>query len=196
MPSSPDLSFSRILSTDVFNQLGELLEQMAQSLDITSFVVTENILMRIPISGEWQKQHFTLVVSPGFNGLLRGEVEENQDSNSTNIEIDQVNPVTLTSSLTFDVNAIACFIQELKSLFSSNSQTSQNLEYYQRQLTHNDAQIQEQFTLLLLTSLLTPNQALSPSPNNPNLSVSVCAPIEAALLKQISQEKLLNQVTT
>jgi two-component system, sensor histidine kinase and response regulator len=199
MPSSPDLSFSRILSTDVFNQLGELLEQMAQSLDITSFVVTEDILLRISVSREWQKQRFTLVVSPGFNGLLRGEVEENSinsASNSMSIEIDDENLATLATSLTFDVNAIACFIQELKSLFSLHSEIHQNLEYHHLQLTPNDAQIQEKFTLLLLTSLLTPNQALSPSPNNPNLSVSVCAPIEAALLKQISQERLLNQVTT
>jgi two-component system, sensor histidine kinase and response regulator len=196
MPSSPDLSFSRTLSTDVFNKLGELLQQMAQSLDTSSFVVTENILMRIPISRKWEKQRFTLVISPGFNGLLRGEVEENQISNSTNIEIDQANPVSLTSSLTFEVNAIACFMQELKSLFSLHSQIHQNIEYSQRQLTPNNAQTQEKFSLLLLTSLLTPNQISSPSPNNSNLSVSVCAPIEAALLKQISQEKLLNQVTT
>jgi two-component system, sensor histidine kinase and response regulator len=196
MPSSPDLSFSKTLSTDIFNQLGKLLEQMARSLNITSFVVTEDILLRIPIPREWQKQRFTLVVSPGFNGLLRGEVEESQISNSTNIEIDGENLPTLASSLTFDVNAIACFIQELKNIFSSNSQTHQNLESHHRQLTPNDAQIQEQFSLLLLTSFLTPNQTPFPSTTNPHLSVSVCAPIEAALLKQISQERLLNQVTT
>jgi two-component system, sensor histidine kinase and response regulator len=199
MPSSPNLSFPRTISTDVFNQLGELLEQMAQSLDTSSLVLTEDILMRIPVPGEWQRQRFTLVISPGFNGLLRGKVEEdslNLNSNSIGIEIDRENLFTLASSLTFDVNAIACFIQELKGLFPLPSQIHQNLEYHHRQLAPNDAQIQERFTLLLLSSLLTPEPESSPNKNNFNSSGSACAPIEAALLKQISQEKLLNQVTT
>ncbi|AFZ01940.1 GAF domain-containing protein [Calothrix sp. PCC 6303] len=197
MPSFPNLSFPKTISTDVFNQLGELLEQMAQSLDTSSLVLTEDILMRIPVPGEWQRQRFTLVVSPGFNGLLRGEIEEDYlNSTSIGIEIDRENIPMLASSLMFDVNAIASFILELKNLFSLNSQISQNLEYHHRQLAPNDAQIQERFTLLLLSSLLTPEIESSPNKNNSNASGSVCAPIEAALLKQISQEKLLNQVTT
>lgn len=51
MLSSPDLSFSRTLPIVVFNQLGELLEQMAQTVGSAALVLTEAVLVRICIPG-------------------------------------------------------------------------------------------------------------------------------------------------
>ncbi len=80
MLSSPDLSFSRTLPIVVFNQLGELLEQMAQTVGSAALVLTEAVLMRIYIPVEWQRQRFTLVVSENFSALLVGNFEQEQGS--------------------------------------------------------------------------------------------------------------------
>ena len=78
MLSSPDLSFSRTLPIVVFNQLGELLEQMAQTVGSAALVLTEAVLVRVCIPVEWQRQRFTLVVSEQFSALLVGNFEEEQ----------------------------------------------------------------------------------------------------------------------
>jgi two-component system sensor histidine kinase/response regulator len=97
--------------------------------------------------------------------------------------------------LTFNCEAIASFISKLKDLFASDSDTHQNLEYYSQILRPNDARLQSQFTLLLLEYLLPQrNQELTVS--SENQGASFCQAIEIALQKQISQERLLNQVTT
>ncbi|NEU84670.1 sensor histidine kinase, partial [Nostoc sp. UIC10630] len=76
MLSSPDLSFSRTLPIVVFNQLGELLEQMAQTVESATLVLTEAVLARICIPVEWQRRRFTLVVSEQFSVVLLGNFEE------------------------------------------------------------------------------------------------------------------------
>lgn len=53
MLSSPDLSFCRNLPLVVFNQLGELLQQMAQVIGSAARVVTDAILVTISTPGEW-----------------------------------------------------------------------------------------------------------------------------------------------
>ena len=76
MLSSPDLSFSQNLPLVVFNQLGELLHQMAQSVESSVLVLTEAVLARIVITEEWRSQKFILVVSEQFSALLLGTGEQ------------------------------------------------------------------------------------------------------------------------
>ncbi|WP_251955726.1 GAF domain-containing sensor histidine kinase [Nostoc commune] len=186
MLSSPDLSFSRTLPIVVFNQLGELLERMAQTLGSATLILTEAVLMRICIPVEWQRQRFTLVVSEQFSALLVG-----------NFEGEQGIYWALNAQLTFNLEAIAKFIYELRDLFECDSYTHQNLERYQQIIRPNDATLQSQFTLLLLEYLLTqPNQEIIAPPSPIAPAVYICQPVEDALKKQISQEQLLNQVTT
>ncbi|MBF2006637.1 MAG: HAMP domain-containing histidine kinase [Chlorogloeopsis fritschii C42_A2020_084] len=78
MLNSPDLSFSRTLPLDVFNQLGELLEQMAQAVENGALVLTEAVLARIHITQEWQKQRFAIVISKGFSVLMVGSPQEEE----------------------------------------------------------------------------------------------------------------------
>ncbi len=187
MLSSPDLSFSRTLPIVVFNQLGELLEQMAQTVGSAAMILTEAVLMRICIPVEWQRQRFTLVVSEQFSALLVGNFEEGEQGIYS----------ALNASLTFNLEAIATFVYELRDLFECDSSTHQNLEGYRQIIRPNDATLQSQFSLLLLEYLLTrPNQEIiaPPSPTGP--AVYICQPVEDALKKQISQERLLNEVTT
>jgi len=215
MLSSPDLSFSRTLPIDVFNQLGELLLSMAQGVGSAALVLTEAVLARIISKSEWQKQKFTLVVSEQFSALLVGNQEENvgmcvagsfadlnkvslpQGENGIEREfIPLTQDATLYASLTFNSEAIASFISQLRDLFDRDSHTYQHLERYLQIPSLNDATLQGKFTLLLLEYLLPlQNQPFTGSDGNFN-NVSTCQPIEDALKKQISQERLLNQVTT
>ncbi|MFN6464399.1 MAG: GAF domain-containing sensor histidine kinase [Nostoc sp. DedVER02] len=200
MLSSSDLSFSRTLPIVVFNQLGELLEQMAQRLGSATLVLTEDVLARIYIPVEWQRQRFTLVVSEQFSTLLLGNFEQGEQGEQlpTQDGLNHSYPLTgLNAKLTFNLEAIASFMHELRDLFECDSYTHQNLESYRQIIRPNDATLQSQFTLLLLEYLLTqPNQEIiaPPSPTAP--SVYICQPVEDALKKQIYQERLLNQVTT
>jgi two-component system, sensor histidine kinase and response regulator len=99
--------------------------------------------------------------------------------------------------LTFNLEAIASFISKLRDLFERDSYTHQNLEHYRQILGFNDATLQSKFTLLLLEYLLPqPNEEVTKSPSATKPEVYVCQPVEDALKKQISQERLLNQVTT
>ncbi|AVH65702.1 GAF domain-containing sensor histidine kinase [Nostoc sp. 'Peltigera membranacea cyanobiont' N6] len=186
MLSSPDLSFCRTLPIVVFNQLGELLEQMAQTVECDPLVLTEAVLVRICIPPARQRQRFTLVVSERFSVLLAGNFDEEQGSYSG-----------INARLTFNLDAIASFVYELTDLFEYDSDTHQNLERYQQIIRPNDVTLQSKFSLLLLEYLLTqPNQEIIAPPSPIGPAVYICQPVEDALKKQVSQERLLNQVTT
>lgn len=215
MLSSPDLSFSRTLKVDVFNQLGELLEQMAASVGSAALVVTEAALTRIPIPEKWLAQRFTLVVSQGFSALLVGNIPEKQCVNRSfpkigiegkladfalddryNVNLEAEDDLALNTILTFNCEAIASFVSQLRDLFTDDSHTYQHLERYQR-INPNDLHLQAQFTLLLLEYLLPlQNQNLTVPSTPHNSDFSVCQPVSDALDKQISQERLFNQVTS
>jgi len=198
MLSSPDLSFSRTLPIVVFNQLGELLEQMAQTVESTTLVLTEAVLARIYIPVEWQRQRFTLVVSEQFSALLLGNFEEGeQETRGDEGEKLLAQDSGLNARLTFNLEAIASFVSELRDFFECDSSTHQNLQCYRQIIRPNDVTLQSQFTLLLLEYLLTqPNQEIIAPPSSTAPAVYICQPVEDALKKQISQERLLNQVTT
>ncbi|MBH8553802.1 GAF domain-containing sensor histidine kinase [Nostocaceae cyanobacterium CENA357] len=196
MLSSHDLSFSRNLPLAVFNQLEKLLKQMAQAIGNNTLIITEALVARIHIPVELQIHRFTLVVAEGFSALLIGNIEQERSL------VDRVvgEPETylaLSASLTFNPEAIASFITKLRDLFGCDSDTHQNLESYRQLIRPNDATLQSQFTLLLLECLLPQqNENATKPPSAVNLEVYACQPVEDALKKQISQERLLNQVTT
>jgi two-component system sensor histidine kinase/response regulator len=238
MLSSPDLSFSRTLPLDTFNQLGELLQQMAQAVGSTAFVVTEALLARIRVPAGWQEQRFTLLVSEQFSALLIGNIDQGEQehlsgkgaedraiNSTTSVSLTGVSPTDnllnsqnvppqisstwhqrgvysnqdsteLTTKLTFDSEAIASFLLKLRDLFGSDSYTYQNLQRYSQIPATNDGTLQSQFSLLLLEYLLPQfNQEVDLTPTPDYSSTYICQPVEDALKKQISQERLLNQVT-
>ncbi|MDZ8028309.1 MAG: ATP-binding protein [Nostoc sp. DedQUE01] len=208
MLSSPDLSFSRTLPIVVFNQLGELLEQMAQTVGSPALVMTEAMLASIRIPVEWDKQRFTVVLSEQFSALLLGNLEADVALASARVgdrgeQLPAQNSELSTghsginATLTFNSEAIASFILQLRDLFECNSNTYQNLERYGQVIRANDSKLQSKFTLLLLEYFLTqPSQEIIPPPSAIGPAVYICQPVEDALKKQVSQEQLLNQVTT
>ncbi|BAY27700.1 GAF sensor signal transduction histidine kinase [Calothrix sp. NIES-2100] len=227
MLSSPDLSFSRTLPLDKFNQLGELLAQMAQSVENGALVVTEAVLLRIRVPDDWEEQRFTLLVSENFSALLLGHIvqEETAINSTTSVSTTGVSPTgsllnsenlpeelystsnqrnvysdrnwaELATSLTFNAEAIASFVEKLRDLFGFDSNTYQNLERYRQIPTTNDGTLQGQFSLLLLECFLPQiNQEVELAPTLDYSSSYICQPVEDALKKQIVQERLLNQVT-
>lgn len=97
MLSSSDLSFSRTLPLDTFNQLGELLQQMAQAVGSAALVLTEAVLARIRVPAEWQEQRFTLLVSEGFSALLMGNLTQ-REQQSPDTEVRGASFTTGTNS--------------------------------------------------------------------------------------------------
>jgi signal transduction histidine kinase len=186
MLSSTDLSFSRTLPLDVFTQLGELLEQMAQAVEGEFVVLTEAVLKRISIPEEWQTQRFTVVISKGFSALMVGCPEQMGEF------LEQ-----LHVKLTFNCEAIASFLTNIRDLFAHNSPQHHKIDSFCQLLAPNDVQIQSQFTLLLLNFFLPqPNQEVTQPQASTTPLASVCQPVEDALNKQLAQERLLNQITT
>lgn len=194
MSSSPDMSFSRILPSDVFHQLGELLQQTVCALGDRALVLTEAVLAPIVITQEWCVKKFTLVVSPQFSALLVGEHELDTSTQQYSTSFLETN---LNAEMTFHPEAIVNFILQLKDLFAVESETRQNLERYQQIPCENNATLQVRFTLNLLEYFLPqPRQEILESPPSPCPHISVCQQAEEALKKQIAQEKLLNKVAT
>ncbi|OWY66751.1 ATPase [cyanobacterium TDX16] len=217
MSSSQDLSFHQLLPVTIFQQLGQLLQQMAQELGNEALIVTEEALVSIPTRLE-ATDKFTLVVSQQFSALLVAErrqetearrqreeltLKESIISNSVNSEFDTEAYVTLqernsellNAKLTFEPEAIAQFLQHLNGCLEDNFLARATLARYSQVIQPNNAILQGKFTLMLLSVL-----ASSLHQNDEQESiypfVSVCQPVEEALYQQIAHERLLNQVTT
>ncbi len=187
MLSSPDLSFCQVLTINAFEQLEELLQQMISPVGNAAVILTEAVLARIPVPGEWQMQQFTVVVSSGFSGLLVGlpqtpAISTSDDDSAVNV------------FLTFEPKEIIQFLETLRDLFENDSYTYQRLEQYCRIPVVNDATLQSQFTVLLLKHLT--RQQNQPDVSNSTNQIISCEHVENALEKQIAQERLLNKVIT
>ena len=201
MSISLDLSFERTLPLPIFEQLGQLVQQMAQDVETEVVVLTEAVLSSIPVQPPQEK--FTLVVSQQFSALLvaspaeRTQGAQGEDPifySKSKIESSLGCDRTLVNvKLTFDPEEIALFLNELSQLLQHHPQAQVKLEKYSQTLQLNDARLQSKFTLLLLSILVSP-----PEPPTATVypSVSVCQPIENALHQQIAHERLLNQLTS
>ena len=107
MSTFQDLSFERTLPLTIFNQLKQLLQQIAQEVGTQAVVLTEDILSGIPILTEHRE--FTLLVSPQFSALLVGFVP-NIVGGFEGIP----NGEFINVKLTFEPEAIALFINQLR----------------------------------------------------------------------------------
>jgi len=217
MSSSQDLSFHQLLPVSIFQQLRQLLQQMAQELGREASIVTEEALVSIPTLSPAIEQ-FTLVVSPQFSALLiaesRQETEDRRQKeelklkesvilNSANSEfgieayaaLQERDSELLNAKLTFEPEAIAQFLQQLSGWLEHNPLAQDTLAQYSQVIQPNNATLQAKFTLMLL-SVLAPGSHKNVESESIYPFVSVCQPVEAALHQQIAHERLLNQVTT
>lgn len=186
MLSSPDISFCQTITISAFEHLGELLQQMISPLGNAAVILTEAVLARIPVPGDWQMQKFTVVISSEFSGLLVGLP---QTAHTSTTEGDS----SVNACLTFEPKEIVGFLERLRDLFENDSHIYQSLEQYCRIPALNDATLQSQFTALLLKHLTTQQNKVDVLNSTNQIS---CEHVENALEKQIAQEKLLNEVIT
>ncbi|WNN87750.1 hypothetical protein [Gloeocapsopsis dulcis] len=149
MLHSEDLSFHGTLSVTLFEQLKQLLYQMAQVVETEAVVLTQEILLSIPVF--WGKQQFTIIISQGFSALLLGtplaqEKEESEPSNIQNsVKMPDADDAAYISSipaeflsfgareslidvnLTFDRDVIAHFLRQLSHTLQHDFQAYQTL---------------------------------------------------------------------
>jgi signal transduction histidine kinase len=206
-----DLSFRGSLPLAIFEQLKQLLHQMAQVAEIEAVVLTQDILLSIPVAQK--KQQFIVIISQGFSALLLGsqkELEQSNIHNSVNMQdsndaedesslprkflLSAQQESSIDVNLTFERSAIARFLQQLGNRLQHDSQAYQTLAR-RCQMQQNDARLQEYFTLSLLASFSEEKKYAATSQTECPY-VSVCQPIEDALQEQITHERLLNQLTS
>jgi two-component system sensor histidine kinase/response regulator len=194
---------SRILPSPVFDQLGSVLQQIAQGIEAESLVLTEAVLP----AGSYpygRIKRFVTVVSSEFSGLLVAEVsplaaeptspgQARDPILSSFLPVDQLpQPAFYQIGLDFKPELIAPFLVELGKLLQHHSIATKMLQQASQRLRPNDPILQSEFTLRLV-EILT---AVSP-PSFPLSSDTSCdLRVEAALRQQVEQERSLNQVTT
>ncbi len=189
MPSSQ--LFRRTLSLETFDRLRHLLQEAAQSQGEWAAIVTEAILDSLEIPQEQRGIRFALVASRGLHALLKGTPNIPvlgqlwQDPQTTFYQVE----------LTFEIEAIAAFANELANLVREETTGRSHLEQAARALTPNDGKIQSALAIAML-DILAPKEAEPPQSEPFYPCVSVCQPVEDALRHQIEQERLLYQVST
>ncbi len=199
MGNFQDLSCST-LPLATFEQLGQLLQQMAQA--VGAVVLTEAVLSPVPMPAQLEK--FNLVVSAKFSALLVGTLTKEGLDNSE-CYLGQSEQRVTNIRLTFEKDAIALFLSQLSTSIQHDPQTYQALNSYQHIPQVNDAKLQSEFTLLLLSLLQHHPESTSAYPFSvcqdkgarfPRPNEAPCQPVEDALRQQIAHEQILNQVTT
>lgn len=166
MPSSQTQSVRQIRSWYVFDQIKTLFQQMADAAD--GWITTE---VQFPsLNGKQSRlERFVVIISPGFNALLLGNSIE-PSSSQCQLEI------------SFSPSTIATFLTRLESLLPADSPLHLRIRTFQSILQPNDPDRQSEFTLNLIEIL-----SAKPLPSDETA--------EQALLQQVEQEQLLNEVT-
>lgn len=147
MPSDPGFSISRVLPYKLFEQLGNVLQQTAQTHDSTVWVFTEATLFgdRAPIE---RATRFIAVVSQPFSGLLLADSSLPTEPSHYQVE------------LTFDPAAIAAFLATLTSQLEDDPVSVGCLQEASQHLQVNDPVVQSEFTLRLTDVLVAPQAQL------------------------------------
>ncbi|CAA9387712.1 Circadian input kinase A, partial [uncultured Leptolyngbya sp.] len=148
MPSDPGFSMSRVLPYKLFEQLGNVLQQTAQTNDPTVWVFTEATLFGDRATIE-RATRFIAVVSQPFSGLLLAETASLPTE-----------PSHYQVELTFDPAAIAAFLATLSSQLENDPVSVCCLQEASQHLQVNDPVVQSEFTLRLTDVLVAPQTQL------------------------------------
>jgi two-component system sensor histidine kinase/response regulator len=203
MPSDEPHRLCRILPAPVFDQLSRVMQQMAQSIEAEPLVLTEAVLPAGKRPYE-RIERFVAVVSSQFSGLLVAEVaslaaEPASPGQAEDLVLSNPSPpdqrfqsAFYQMGLDFSQAAIGSFLAELGNLLQHHSVARKTLQQASQYLQPNDPTLQSEFTLRLVEILTAVSPPPSPSPPDTSCDLRV----EAALWRQVEQERSLNQVTT
>jgi two-component system sensor histidine kinase/response regulator len=139
---------SRVLPYQIFEQLGNVLQQTAQATDQTVWVFTEATLSVDRATPE-RATRFIAVVSQPFSGLLLAE--------ATPLHTE---PSHYQVELTFDPATIAAFLATLSSQLEQAPASVSCLQAASQHLQVNDPVVQSEFTLRLTDVLVAPQTQL------------------------------------
>lgn len=187
MPSYPSFALSRVLSSNVFERIRQILFEMGQQLGDKALVLTE---ARLPASAgvAHQPDYFVLILSQPFSSLLLAtrRVDDSGDGLSEQGPSGQrVASALYQVELLFEPTAIAAFVTERLDYLLPTSPLRQRLELTIPLIQPNDATWQSQFTLGLV-DVLAPVEPVTDSGDAPK-SVQ-------GLQYQVEQDRLINQV--
>jgi two-component system, sensor histidine kinase and response regulator len=175
MSNAQIISLSRIFSEKIFQQVGDLLQQIAQS---NSFGLTDDDLANLDGLEDYWGAKFVVVVSPSFSALWQGQL---------------VNQTLMLyeTALTFDPTAIAAFLTTLAHAPAIPADLQLALVQAKQSLQTNDPGRQSEFTLQLVAVLTTaPNLSPEVSPETTQLGYPpICQPIASTLHQQVDQLK-------
>lgn len=171
-----------ILSATTFSHLRSLLQQMAQTIEQAMLIVSEDASLSTESDSSWQYP-FTLVVSPLFSALLRGEAIQSAGAWIDATTASSGETTHYRVYLTFEPEAIAAFMTTLPLLAPQISQT-------------NDPKLQSEFTRRLIQLLATVDSGIPSDMDAVPVHPAFRQPAATALLEQIEQERLLNKLMT
>lgn len=186
MMDTPQLfTFSHVLSLANLHHLRTLLLQLAQ--DLEAVVLTETDVSATGLA-QLSNPQFVLVASEPFSALLQiAPITHAEATAQSAHTTDPIYPVDLT----FEPGAIALFLDQLDRWVPVQPYIRQKATQARSLLRPNNAQIQSDFTLKLITTLTA--EATAQPADTP--AIMLASATEAALRQQVEQEQLLNQVT-
>lgn len=168
------ITSSRNLKASTFEKVRNLLLQQIDSASpLESVLITEEDLEPAAFK---DRGRFLLALSSSFSALLLGQTLA---SGNDCYEV----------TLTFDRGVISRFISELSIL-------GQKLNLAESLFEPNNLGIQSEFILSLLEAFEADESNLLQASPTQYPAVSVCQPVEDALIEHVAKERLLNQMTT
>ncbi|HEY9631310.1 MAG TPA: ATP-binding protein [Coleofasciculaceae cyanobacterium] len=190
MPYPYRLDLSQSLSFPAFAQLRTLIQHMAESMAAVAFSEVDLLsegLTSEAIAAHLDVTHFTLMTSSAFSVLLLGKMSPSP------IE------AGLTMNLTFEPAVISEFLDQAIALLSPQAPLREIFQQGRNLAQPNHPQIQSEFTLRIVAALAAQPK---PEPYIPHQTTelltrsSLRSSTKKALLQQVKQERLLNQVVT
>ncbi|AFY77107.1 signal transduction histidine kinase [Pleurocapsa sp. PCC 7327] len=184
MDNSQTSILRRTVSSDTYERLCSLWQQMAERKGQENILLTEETLFPVnPSFAEKEyRERFFLLFSPEFRALLTGRL--------------RTEDLLYQISIIWDTRTIADFVDRLSEEIGQNTKIQQLRDLLQQTLIaqpSNNPDLQCHFTLKLL-DILTPETLGGLEQMYPR--ASICKPVEDALHQQVTQERLLNQVIT
>ncbi|GAB4373620.1 MAG: ATP-binding protein [Elainellaceae cyanobacterium] len=170
------------LSARQFSQFQITLEQVAHEQGALLF--TQHSL---PASTLPEAEAFILVVSPHFSTLLLSQPCFDGANRPTSSQA--AGPIGHQVRLTFDPDAIVAFIDYLFECIDRALPLVDTLQQARAAVQPNNAAVQSEFTLRLVSQLTEASPAAAPA-------VCHLRSKEELLQQQVAQEQLFNQVTT
>jgi two-component system, sensor histidine kinase and response regulator len=186
---------SYTLPSSALSRLRQLLQHMAET--DTGLLITSEDVSSIPELALSSENQFTVLVSPSFSAVVQATLHQPELHRAATLSdaIQDETPVNYRVSLSFAPDAIATFLETLLAATPTDLALGQRINHALATLQPNDSRMQSDFTLQLV-SLLTTTPNLDTAANSVPVHPAFRQPAATAIVEQIEQERLLNNMMT